>query len=99
MTWGEVCYHRPWTENTIGRHRAWDARKALGQYSWSDDVGCVIPLLPLGSKDGRTMSDITCHNIPWVAHTVRRHLAWHAIISHGKHTRSDYVGRGMESSP
>ena len=36
---------------------------------------------------------------PWIAHTVGRRWAWHAIISFGKHRRSDGVRRGMPSSP
>ncbi|TMW82141.1 hypothetical protein EJD97_006667 [Solanum chilense] len=30
---------------------------------------------------------------------VRRHWAWHGIINLGQHTRSNDVGRGMQSSP
>ena len=88
-TWDEVRYHCSWTKHTIGRHRSLHASKALGQHSWSDDVGCVIQSSPLGSIDGRTMSDMTCHHCTWEAHTVRRHWAWHAIINLGKHTRSN----------
>ena len=82
-----ACPHVPSVAHTLGRHRVLHVSKALGQHSWSDDIGCVIPSLPLGSIDGRTMSDMTGHNIPWAAHTVRRHRAWLAIITLGKNTR------------
>ena len=97
--WGEVHYHLHWTEHMIGRYQALHARKALGQLSWSDHVDCGMPLSPLGSRDGRTMSAITCHHCPWAAHKVRRRRACYAIIALGKHTRSYYIGRGMASSP
>ena len=58
-----------------------------------------MPSSPLGSTDDRTASGLACHHRLWVAHTVERRQAWHAIIAFGKHTRSYDVGRGMPSSP
>ena len=36
---------------------------------------------------------------PWVAHMVRRRQVWHAIITLGPHTRSNYIGHVMPSLP
>ena len=53
----------------------------------------------LNSTHSWTTSGVTCHHRLWEAHTVERHQAWHAIITFGKHTQLNYVGRGMPSSP
>ena len=42
---------------------------------------------------------MACHHSPWMANTVRRRQALHAITAFGQHTRSNDVGRGMTSSP
>ena len=47
----------------------------------------------------QTTSGVTCHHCILTAHTVERRRAWHAIITFGQHTWSNYVGRGMPSSP
>ena len=57
-----------------------------------------MPSSPLGRTDGRTASGVACHHRPWIAQTVGRRRAWHAIIALGQHTRSDDVGRCMPSS-
>ena len=55
--------------------------------------------LPSDTTHGRTMSGVECHHSHWVAHTVERRRAWHAIISLGRQTRSNNVRRGMPSPP
>lgn len=40
-----------------------------------------------------------CHHRPWAAHTVKRSHALNAIIAHGKHIRSNYVGLCIPSFP
>ena len=42
---------------------------------------------------------MTCHQRLGTAHTEEQRRAWHDIITFGKHTRLNYVGRGMPSSP
>ena len=58
-----------------------------------------MPSSPLGSTHGRTTSGVACHHRLWTAHTEERRRAWHDIITFGQHTRWNYVGRGMPSSP
>ena len=83
----------------VGRRRAWHAIIACGQHTRSNDVGCGMPSSPSGSTHGRTSSEVACHHCLWAAHSVERHRSWHAIIAFGKHTRSNDVERGMQSSP
>ena len=45
----------------------------------------------------QTTSGVTCHHRILTAHTIERRRAWHAIITFGQHTRSNYIGRGMPS--
>ena len=54
---------------------------------------------PLDNTHGRTTSGVTCHHRLWLAHTVQRRQLWYAINAFGQHTRSNYVGRRMPSSP
>uniref|UniRef100_A0A494G8Q1 Uncharacterized protein n=1 Tax=Solanum lycopersicum TaxID=4081 RepID=A0A494G8Q1_SOLLC len=82
-----------------GRRRAWHAITALGQHTWSDDVGRGMPSLPLDSTSGRTTSGVACRHGPSTPHTEERHRAWHDIITFGQHTRLNYVGRAKPSSP
>ena len=42
---------------------------------------------------------MACHQRLGTAHTEERRRAWHDIITFGQHTRLNYVGRGMPSSP
>ena len=80
--------------NDVG---TWHAIIALGQHTRSNDVGRGMPASPLGSTHGRTTSGVECHHLLWAADTVERRRAWHAIITFGKHTWWDGVGRGMPS--
>ena len=43
MTSGVACHHRLWAAHTVERRRARHAIRALGQHTWSNDVGCGIP--------------------------------------------------------
>ena len=54
---------------------------------------------PLGSTPRQTTSGVACHHHLWKAQKVGRCRARHAIVAFGQHTRSNYVGRGMPSSP
>ena len=63
--------------------RAWLDITAFGQHNRSNDVGCGMISSPLGSTHGRTTSSMAWYHLPWTAHTVGRHRAWHAIIALG----------------
>ena len=54
-TSGVACYHLFWAAQTVGRRLAWHAITALGQHTWSDDVGRGMPSSSLGRSNGRTM--------------------------------------------
>ena len=99
MTSGVACHHRPSTTHTEEQRRAWHDLTALGQHTWSEDVGCGMTSPPLVSKQGQTTSGVACHHHLWAAHTVERRRAWHAIIALRRHTKSKDVGRGMTSPP
>ena len=98
-TSGVACHHRLWAAYTVERRRAWQASIAFGQHTRSKDVERGMTSPPLDSAHGRTTSGATCHHRLWKAHTVERSRAWHAIITFGQHTRLNYVGRVMPSSP
>ena len=69
------------------------------KHTRSKDVECSMISPPLGSTHGRTMLGVTCHPHLWIAHTVERRRAWHAIITFGQYKQSDGIGRGIPSSP
>ena len=69
----------------------------LGSTTQSNNVGHGMKSPPLDSTHGRTTSGMTCHHRRWTAHTVERRRAWHAIITFGKHKRSDDIRRCMPS--
>ena len=85
--------------HTVERRQAWHACIAFGQHTRSKDVERGMTSPPLDNAHGRTTSGATCHHRLWKAHTVERSRAWHAIITFGQHTRLNYVGLGMPSSP
>ena len=58
-----------------------------------------MPSPPLESTHGRTTSGVACHHRLWEAHTIKRRLAGHAIIAHGRQTRSNDFWRDMPSPP
>ena len=76
-----ACHHRPWMENTVERRWAWHAIITFGKHRQSNDVRQGIPSSPLGSTHGRMTLGVACHHPLWVAHTVKRRRAWHAIIA------------------
>ena len=86
-------------QHTIGRRRAWHDITALGQHTRSDYVRRGMTSPPLYRTHGRTTSGVAFHHRLWTPHTVKQRRAWHSIIAFGQHTRSNYVGRGMPSSP
>ena len=96
-TSGIACHHHLWVAKTVEQRQVWHAIIAIGKHKRSNDVGRGMPTSPLGSTHGRTTSGVTCQYRLWDTHTVERRRAWHAIITFGQHTRSDYVGRGMTS--
>ena len=81
------------------QRRAWYAITALGQHTWSDDVGRGTTSPPLGSTHGQPSSGMALHHCFWTAHTVKRRQAWHVIIAFGQHTRPNDIGCGMKSPP
>ena len=83
--------------DTVGQRRAWHAIIALGRQTRSNDVGRGMQSSPLDSTDSRTASGVACYHLPWVAQTVGRRRASHAIIALGQHTRSAVVGRARPS--
>ena len=61
-TSGVSCYHRLWAAQTVRRRRACHAITALGQHTWSDDVGRGIQSPPMDSNTvglRRACHDIT----------------------------------------
>ena len=92
-----ACHHSPWTANTVKRRQPWHAIIAFGQHKRSDGVRRCMLSSPLASTHSRTTLGVEYHHRLWVAHTVERRRAWHAIIAFGQHTRSNDVGRGMPS--
>ena len=98
-TSGVACDHHLWAAYTVERRRAWHAIIALRQHTQSKDVGRGMTSPPLDYTHSRMTSGVTCHHLVRADHTVKRRQAWHAIITFVQHTRLNYVGRGMPSSP
>uniref|UniRef100_A0A3Q7IU90 Reverse transcriptase domain-containing protein n=1 Tax=Solanum lycopersicum TaxID=4081 RepID=A0A3Q7IU90_SOLLC len=92
-----ACHHGPWTAHTIERRQAWHDITAFGQHTRSNNVERDMPSPPLDSTHGRTTSGMACQHRLWVAQTVERRRAWHAIIAFGQHKRSNDVGHCMLS--
>ena len=57
-------------------------------------LGVVLPLLPLDSIHGRTMSGVARQHRPFTTHTFGQRRAWKVNIVLGHHIWSDDVGRG-----
>ena len=55
-TSGLACHHRLWAAHTVRLRRAWHDITALGQHTWSDNVGRGMTSPPLDSTYGRTTS-------------------------------------------
>ena len=53
----------------------------------------------MDGKHGRTTSGVECHHRLWAAHTIEQRRAGHAIIAHGRQTRSNDIRRDMPSPP
>ena len=98
-TSGVTCYHLPLKEYTIGRCPAPHIIIALRHHTRSKDVGRGMPACPLCSSHGLMTSDVECHHRLWTTYMVARDSACYAIITIGKHTRSDDVGRDMPFLP
>ena len=97
-TSGVTCNH-PIGQHTIEQSRAWHDITALGQHTRSDYFRRRMTSPPLYSTHGRTTSGVACHHRLWTPHTVKRRRVWHSIIAFKQHTRSNYIRRGMPSSP
>ena len=79
-------------DSTHGQQRrAWHDIAAFGQHTRSY-VKHDMTSPPLVSTHGRTTWGVACHHRLWVAHTVERRQAWHAIIALGWKTRSNVSG-------
>ena len=98
-TSGVACQHRLKASHTDERCRAWHDITAFVQHTRSNDVGCDKPSLPSDNIHGRTTLGMACHHHLWAEQMVVQLRAWHAIFAFGQHTRSNYVRRGMPSSP
>ena len=94
-----ACQHHLWVAHRVERRRAWHASIAFGQHTRSKDVELGMTSPPLDRAHGRTTSGATCHHRLWKEHMVEQSRAWHAIITFGQHTRLNYVGCVMPSSP
>ena len=94
---GVACNHIPWTTHAVESLRACHAIVVFGYHTWSDDVSHGIPACTLGRKHGHTTSSVACHHRPWTTYKVKQRRLWHVIIALGQNTRSDGVGRGMQS--
>ena len=93
-----ACHQRLWTAHTEERRQAWNDITALGQHTWSYDVGHGMTSPPMDSRDNRQRR--AWHDITTIGlHTVGRRQAFHDITDLWQHTRSDYVRHGMTSSP
>ena len=99
MASGLACHHHPWTANTVERCRAWHAIIAFGQQIRSNNVRRCMPSSTLNNIHGRTTWSVACYHGPWIAHTVERRWAWHALIALKRQTRFNDVGRGIPSWP
>ena len=86
-------------QHTVGRRRAWHNITALEKHTRLDYVRRGMTSPPLYSTHGRTSSGVACHHRLWATHTIERRLAGHAIIAHGRQTRSNDVRRDMPSPP
>ena len=86
-------------QHTVRRCRAWHNITALGKHTRLDYVRRGMTSPPLYSTHGRTTSGVACHHRLWATHTIERRLAGHAIIAHGRQTRSNDVRRDMPSPP
>ena len=62
-------------------------------------ASCGLRRRAAWSLDDRMTSRVACHHSPWMANTIERRQAWHAIIAFGQHKRSNDVERGLPSSP
>ena len=63
------------------------------------NIGCGMTSLSLDKTHRRMTSSVAWHHCHWTSHRVKLRGVWHAIISLGKHTRSNDIRRGMPSSP
>ena len=84
-------------QHTVRRRRAWHNITALGKHTRLDYVRRGMTSPPLYNTHGRTSSGVACHHHHWGTHTIERRLAGHAIIAHGRQTRSNDVRRDMPS--
>lgn len=55
--------------------------------------------MPLDNTNSLTKLGVACSRSLLIVHISRRCRALHDLISLGLHTRNDYVGHGMPSSP
>ena len=94
-----ACHQRLRTAHKKGRRRAWHAIISFRQYRRSDDIRRGMPSRPLDNTHGWMTSGVACHRHSWKSRMVGWRRARHVITAFGQNTRSDYVGRGMTSSP
>ena len=98
-TSGLACHHRLWAAHTVERLWAWNHITAFGQHTWSNDIECGMPSLPLGSTHGRMTLGVACHHSPWTTNTIEQRRALHSITAFGQYARSNDVRCDMPSWP
>ena len=100
-TSGVTCHYRLWTAHTVERRRVWHCMPSSPFASIHSRttlrVACHHRLWAAYTVERRQ----ACRAMITfgIADKVGRRRAWHAIIALGRETRSNEVGRGMQSSP
>uniref|UniRef100_A0A3Q7EUZ1 Uncharacterized protein n=1 Tax=Solanum lycopersicum TaxID=4081 RepID=A0A3Q7EUZ1_SOLLC len=89
-------------DSTNGRTTSDDVRTShahvfLGNLTRSNDVKRGMPSWPLDRTHGWTTLGVACHHCPCIADKHGQHMALHAIIDLGQHTRSDKIVCEMPS--
>ena len=64
---------------------------SLGQYTWSDYIGCEMLSSPLERIHDFKVLGVTCYHRPWTSHTIGGCRASVARMSLGQHTWLDDV--------
>ena len=96
---GIYINNHPCIEYIVGRRQEWHVIISLGQHTRSDYVSFCSAITPLGSTYNLTRKGVKCDHCTWKIYMVELHWVWHVIITLGKYTRSDDVGRYRLSLP
>ena len=69
-TSGVTCHHRLWTAHSVERRRMWHDIIAVGQHTWSNDIGRGMTSPPFDCTHDRTTSSVASYHRPRTTHTV-----------------------------